>query len=281
MNLEGRKIKVEGNRVIGIKSSDMNSLAEAYSKKESSFIANPAVASEPMIQNQPIVEVVPEIMPTINPEPVETSNIIPEVQVENPTFIQPLEPEVKEEPVITETPTPEPNMFDIPVAEPTTPTFETPAPVVETPQVVPVDTFQVPQEEVQGGVANSANTELDTPQNFFERVEEPANDTILTQEMVENNKAQTYDDPAIIMIDNIRKVVEDKNEMIKALNNKIKVLEEQLRNVEEARKVSEAQRVAAETTLAQAKSAAMPNINQGPTLVYGQPMQNQNYNQAA
>lgn len=281
MNLENSKIKVEGNRVIGLKSDDMNKLAEAYSKKESSFQTNPSVVTEPMIQNQPLVEVVPEIMAGVTNEQ-EIPNVAPKLQAETPQYVQPIMPEVAPTLETVQNPVIEPNIFDIPVAEPTTPLYE-PTPVMETPEVIPtpeITPVQNIQEEVQGGVANTMPTELDTPQNFFDKVEGPANDTIITEEVVNNNRMESFGDPAIIMLDNLKDTIESKNAMIKALNDKITLLEGELKKANEAKQISEAQRVAAEQTLANARSAEMPNANGGPTLTYNVPTP-QNYNQAA
>lgn len=272
MNLENSKVILDSYRVIGIKDTDKEKLISATMKKESSFTPTDAV-SEPMIQDQPIVEVVPEIMPEV------TSNVTPEVTLvmpevsSEPTFVQPVEPTLNEVPEVVHEVTPEvTNMFDAPV-DSVNPVFpEQPVTAEAEVTVEPSVVNPVMGEDVQGG--NAMTPELDTPQNFFDKVEQPANDTL------ESNASSYSEDPAIIMIDNIRKVVEDKNEMIKALNDKIDVLTEQVKNLEEARKVSEAQRVAAETTLAQVRSAEIPNG--GPTLTYQQPaFQNQNYNQAA
>lgn len=250
MNLETSKVKLDSSRVIGLKSEDMQKLSEAYSKKESSFTPNQEVKVEPFIQNQPLVEVVPEIMEGINNSQFQGET--PEVRVEAPTYIQPLEEQKNE-----------PDVFDIPVAEP--------IPMEES----NMQTMQMP-EEIQGGMT----TELDTPQKFFDKVEISSNDPIITESANKNDNMNLYDDPALIMLDNLRDSIKSKNEMIKALNDKINVLENELSKANEARQVSEAQRVAAETTLAQAKNS---QISGGPTLTYQQPMQypNQNYNQAA
>lgn len=274
MNLENSKIKVEGNRVIGLKSDDMNKLAEAYSKKESSFQTNPSVVTEPMIQDQPLVEVVPEIMDGVANEQ-EIPNVAPELQVETPQYVQPIMPEVAPTPEAVQNPVIEPNIFDIPVAEPT-PVMETPQ-IMPTPEVAPVQNIQ---EEVQGGVSTEIPTELDTPQNFFDKVEGPSNDKIITEETVNQNRMDSFGDPAIIMLDNLKDTIESKNAMIKALNDKINLLEGELKKANEAKQISEAQRVAAEQTLANARNAEMPSANGGPTLTYNVPTP-QNYNQAA
>lgn len=98
-------------------------------------------------------------------------------------------------------------------------------------------------------------TGLDTPQTFFDR-----------EEQEEANLSEKSEDPAMILANNLIKLIEDKNQMIKALNEKIDVMTEQLRQSEEARKVSDAQRVAAETTLAEARRAE--TADGGPTLIY-------------
>lgn len=284
MNLESGKIKSEGNRVIGLKIDDMNKLAEAYSKKESSFTSNSEVTNEPMIQNQPLVEVIPEIMEGVTQE---VPAITPVAQTDAPAIIQPIIPEVTDQTqIIKETPQVEPNIFDIPVAEPQTPLFEAPNPVIETPQIVEQQPYIIPQpvEEVQGGFTNTISPELDTPQKFFDKVEGPTNNTIIGEKSIANSNIPAYDDPAIIMLDNIKDILKSKNEMIEVLNNKINLLEEQVRKANEDRQISEAQRRAAEATLAQARNAEISNANGGHTLVYGQPNQpyaNQNYNQAA
>jgi len=143
----------------------------------------------------------------------------------------------------------EPNIFDqaSPVIESTVVSELPESPVVEETNTYNEDVFTAP-------VVNEDNT-LDTPQTFFNR-----------EEMEEANTQIKSEDPAIILTNNLVKLIEDKNQMIEVLNNKIDVLSEQLRQSEEARKVSDAQRVAAETTLAEARRAE--TADGGPTLVY-------------
>lgn len=86
----------------------------------------------------------------------------------------------------------------------------------------------------------------------------------VTQSVESNGYVE--EDPALILADNLIKLIEDKNRMIVALNGKIDVLTDQLRQSEEARKVSDAQRMAAETTLVEARQAE--TATGGPTLVY-------------
>lgn len=232
MNLENGKVILDSFRVIGFKDIDKERLVQAMLRKEqeSSFSVSSDV-SEPSVQ-EVIVEPLPQVVeetPIVNDQSslINQSNIFDQA----PSF--------------------------------NSVSMETPVQVV---QEVPNMNFANQFEDVQGGQSVVENTVLDTPQTFFDKVEQ-------------DNVQQSYvnEDPAILLIDNIRKVVEDKNQLINALNDKIRVLEEQLRISEESRKVIDAQRIAAETTLAAARGAEVNNINNGPTLTY----QQQNYNQAA
>lgn len=265
VNLEGSRNILDSFRVIGIKDSDKEKLVQASLKQESSFVPNENV-SEPMIQNQPIVEVVPEIMPEVTV--LDSTPEVNQVSEPAPVFMTP-EP-VVETPVMTEVPV-ETSVFDIPLQE-----VAPEQPVMESPSVNLEPTMPVINEEVQGGVQNTTSTELSTPQDFFNNVEQPSNDIVITQEIVDSNKS---DDPAVLMLNSLKELIDSKNEMISALNEKNSVLTKQVEDLKEAIKVSEAQRIAAETTLTQAKSA---DVNGGPALVYQQPVyQNQNFNQTA
>lgn len=171
-------------------------------------------------------------------------------------------------PEVNNAPVSEPNMFDqqpvvepAPVMEtepvqevPNTNIFDQPDPVMES---APVNTPVTPEMPKTNEVPTESNV-LDTPQTFFSREENVENTNVMEE------------DPLMIILDNAKKLVEDKNAMIKALNDKILVLEEQLRVSEEGRKVSEAQRVAAETTLTNARIAETSETG-GPSLVYQNP----------
>ncbi len=275
MNLENGRVILEDSRVIGIREGDKLALQKAAEKKESSFTSS----NEPMIQDQPIVQVVPEIMPDMNPG----YNNMQQPVVETPKVVEPIEPVVPSvQPMMQPdfgtqvSPT---NIFDTGVMNQNSSgdlnaNAMKPNPVDL--NVVQPSVNQFTFDEVQGGVTNNNSSELDTPQTFFDSVEKS---NMNTPSNFENSNA-SYDDPAIIMLDNVRDIVNRKNQTIEALNKKIDFLQNQLNKAEEDRKVSEAQRMAAETTLAQARGV---NPMQGPSLVYQQQpgYQNQNYGQAA
>ncbi len=273
MNLENGKVILDSFRVIGLKNSDMEKLFAASQKQESSFSGVDQVIEAALAPDSETVVV------TDAPK-VEA----PVMQVEPQSFT----------PGVADTVsgfTAQPNMFDVPVenqsvSEPqmnvmpnyNEPVFTQPVPEQNMNVGMTPDFNNVYNngyvEDVQGGPQVSVDN-LDTPQTFYDRVEQENSNQVTQAQNDYYNQ-----DPAILMVDNIKKVIEDKNSIIKDLSDRVNVLENQLRVSEEARKVSEAQRLAAETTLAEARRAESMNMSQnGPVLTYQQ--QPNGYQQAA
>lgn len=238
MNLENSQVRLEGNRVIGLKDTDMKKLADAMQRKESSF-------SAPLTEEAIIDGVVNQV-----------EDLAPQGEEINPVMV--------DNHVVEEVPV-NPNIFDQGVPNYNEPQLEVPKPIYEQPQVssdsnVGSTIFDnLTEPEIQ--INNNGSNNLDTPQAFFNRVEQEEK-----PQPEEPSFTTENDDPALIILDNLRKVISDKNTLINALNEKVKVLESQLKTSEDARKISEAQRDAAQTTLAQARQAE----TSGPTLVYQQ-----------
>lgn len=255
MSLENAKsILNEASRVIGLKDSDMKKLSDQYeATRVSSFTADAAVVDpviESVLEGQPEI-VASEVVPEQVNQNIPLSNDGNNLESITPDFVQNANPSVVE-PVVS------------PVSEPVMPTIE--------PVSVPVmnNEVQMPtqmMDDVQGGQSMFNASNLDTPQTFFDRVEQNANGGFTPEQPVNTNYQS--EDPAILLIDNVRKVIEDKNAMINALSDKVTLLENQLKVSEEARRVAEAQRDAAHATLSQARQAEVVN-SQGPTLTYQQ-----------
>lgn len=290
MNLENAKSVVyDGGRVIGLKNDDMVKLSNQYeNSRESSFTAvddiiNPVIESVGSGQPEIVAsEVIPEqpthdqslVEPTVLDNPV--SGFVQQTPVVEAPTIQAVEqPSIyPDAPQSVET---TPDVPVMPSVEPAMPASNE-QPYVSVPPVSFVD-------EVQGGQTMYDNSNLDTPQTFFDRVEQGVSNGTGVQEEL-NNNSYVNQDPAILLIDNVKKVVEDKNSMIQALSDKVTVLENQLKVSEEARRVAEAQRDAAHATLSQARQAetlqsqpqmqtqpqVQPQVQQGPTLTYQQQM---------
>lgn len=247
---ENAQIINEGSRVIGLKEENMRQLIKAQEEKmqASSFSAADVVDEIPVQEQTVIVETPQEEALSVTTTPEKPAQVIS-----------------------SEVPS-QPNIFDQAM-----PSFEQNVVTPQVEQVAPIPP-QMHNEEIPAysnvSVLNEVPipgqeevpTNLDTPQTFFDRVEK-------SEET--NLDALSYEeDPALLLVGNLKKLIEDKNQMIQALNDKVLVLEEQLRVSEESRKVFEAQKNAAESTLQAARSA---EANGGPTLVY----QQQNYQQAA
>lgn len=247
----------EGSKVIGVKNDDMNRLAEAEVAKSSvSSFTTPQVEEIPVQEQTVIVE---------TPSEEVINDVVSSIDSEQmSSMVTPEEPQSV-------------NIFDqtIPVSayEPTpavqVPQMETVTPLVEPVQVVQEPTPVFESAPILSEVPlpkDETNNTLDTPQTFFDR----------TEKSTENNLgAQSYEteDPGLILLGNLKEVVESKNRMIQILTDKVNALENQLSMSEEARKVLEAQKNAAESTLQAARTAETA----GPSLVY----QQQNYQQAA
>ncbi len=253
-NLQGA-ILMEGSKVIGVKDEDkMRLIAAQEAKSSSSSFSAPQVEEIPVQEQTVIVEtpseeVINDVVSSIESEQLGSVSV-PETPQSVSIFDQTI-PSYEQTSTVqapqmeTVTPLVEP----VPVVENPTPVFESASILSEVP---------LPKDET--------NNTLDTPQTFFDR----------TEKSTENNlDAQSYEstDPALILIGNLKEVVESKNRMIQILTDKVNALENQLSMSEEARKVLEAQKNAAESTLQAARNAETG----GPSLVY----QQQNYQQAA
>lgn len=265
MSLENAKsILSTSLRVIGLKDTDMKKLSEQYeSTKVSSFTADAAVVDpviESVLEGQSEIvasEVVPEqISQTDNlTESNMFNGIMPEsVSNVSSNIINPVIATVNE-----------------PSLEPIMPTVNSASMPVMNKEV------QIPSQaidEVQGGQSMFDSSNLDTPQTFFNRVEQNLSDNHFVNQPINNNYVTK--DSAMILVDdlvknvgNVKQVLEDKCSMINALSEKVSLLENQLRISEEARRVAEAQRDAAHATLTQARQAETVSTA-GPTLTYQQ-----------
>ena len=249
------KITNDGSRVIGLKNTDLEKLYNASLSKESSFgVVNEAKVipdNNLTVPNEPIMEDANKVEMNVNSTVNEDVNVFDKLEEE--PVVEDQAPDVFSQvpPVINNIPVNDELNNDV-----STPSFDTPS-------IDPIYANEDPiKEPLLNNEANSS-VALDTPQTFFNR--EEINEGII-------------DDPALIIVDNLKKLIEDKNSMINALNEKINVLEnkneilnEQLMKSEEARKVSEAQTLAAHTALENARKeqevtdGSTPDIQGGST----------------
>lgn len=249
------KITNDSSRVIGLKNADLEKLYNASLNKESSFgVVNEAKVipdNNLTVPNESVMEDSNKVEMNVNSTINEDVNVFDKLEEE--PVVEDQAPDVFSQvpPVINNITVNDELNNDV-----STHSFDTPS-------IDPIYTNEAPINEPLLNKEENSSVALDTPQTFFDR--EEINDGMI-------------DDPALIIVDNLKKLIEDKNSMINALNEKINVLEnkneilnEQLMKSEEARKVSEAQTLAAHTALENARKeqevpvGSTPDIQGGST----------------
>ena len=243
MNFEGKKIKYEASRVIGLNDADLEKLNKA------SEVVNTTVNQEVVVESQPTSNVVaePQLAPEMVSQISQTSSVAPNETVVNTVIpeavVQPeIAPETVVSDVIDAVKSEETNIFDqkpevAPSLEETN-IFDAPevkAPI-QTPEMA--NEVQVPNVDIPAiNVENNVNTEVVEPANINPTLETPAEfyQTEAVKEVPINNAEI---DNTFVYLDEIKKSIESKNEIIKALKEKNSLLSSENARLSEELKVA-------------------------------------------